>query len=170
LIAGQPPTSALPHCGTATEAAEQAGGDVKLQAAFTPPVKSNDDIARERGPGQLEAVVRTIAQKADNIDVLWQRYQAACANKPARRVVDGRDWFGIWAVQVGSSTSESFADAGLIALSGCGSARAEIVSAASFIRLGMLQAEENARRADVNPGTVRDIQRKYGMVWSEWGR
>jgi hypothetical protein len=34
----------------------------------------------------------------------------------------------------------------------------------------MIQAQENARRASVLPGELRDIRRRYRMDWQGWER
>jgi hypothetical protein len=41
-----------------------------------------------------------------------------------------------------------------------------MINAAVTIRLALQQAEENARRAGVYPGVVREIRKKYVMYWS----
>jgi hypothetical protein len=138
----------------------RSGGD-SGPTPLNVPAKSAADEARELGTVQFEMIVRAAARQADAIDRYWQQYQTKCPGAPAPRVLDGRDWFGIWANSstVGTSTAPR-----------CPLARAELVVAASKIRDAMKAAEEAARTAGVNPGTVRDIRRKHAMEWSNWDR
>ena len=48
--------------------------------------------------------------------------------------------------------------------------RADLIKAASQVRTAMKRAEEEARVAGLNPGTVRDIRRKLAMDWPNWDR
>ena len=135
--------------------------DSNVEKTLSPPVKSDTDLARERGIEQFEAAVRTLAQAADSIDLQWRRYRAACAGKHTYGTSYGRDWFGVWADPVvidNESTPE------------CRGLMSDIVTLAVRVSAGMQGAEENARRAGVYPGSRRDIRRKYSMDWVGWDR
>lgn len=127
-----------------------------LEATFNPSAKSDTDVARQRGAEQFETTVRALAQRADAVDTQWRRYRAACGGQNGSGASDGREWFGIWADKTSGS------DAG----SACAGFRHDMINAAVTIRLALQQAEENARRAGVYPGVVRDIRKKYVMYWS----
>jgi S1-C subfamily serine protease len=129
--------------------------DVRLEGAVNPALRSDTDLARERGTEQFEIAVRTLARRADAVDTQWQRYRVACAAQSASGAANGRDWFGIWA------EATSVGDAG----SACGTFRSDLVSIAAEIRRAMVQAEEIARRAGVYPGVVRDVRKKHVMYW-----
>jgi S1-C subfamily serine protease len=126
-----------------------------LEATFNPSAKSDTDLARQRGAEQFETTVRGLAHQADTVDAQWRRYRAACGGPSGSGAADGRDWFGIWVEQTTGS------DPG-----GCAGFRSDMIKAAVAIRLALQQAEENARRAGMYPGVVRDIRKKYVMYWS----
>jgi hypothetical protein len=126
-----------------------------LEATFNPSAKSDTDLARQRGVEQFETTVRGLAQQADAIDAQWRRYRTACGGQNGSAAADGRDWFGIWTDKTTGN------DPG-----GCAGFRSDLINAAVAIRQAMQQAEENARRAGVYPGVVRDIRKKYVMYWS----
>jgi hypothetical protein len=134
-------------------------GDTRLSAAFNPAVKSETDLRRERGGAQFEHDVQGYARLADSVDARWRQYQTLCAVTTAREVPDGRAWFGAWDAPASKESSPA-----------CGAARAALLDATVPIRTGMKQAEENARRADLAPGVIRDIRRKYAMDWTDWDR
>jgi hypothetical protein len=127
-----------------------------LEATFNPSDKSDTDLARQRGAEQFETTVRALAQQADAVDTHWRRYRAACGGQNGSDASDGRGWFGIWADKTSGS------DPG----SSCAGFRLDMINAAVTIRLALQQAEENARRAGVYPGVVREIRKKYVMYWS----
>ena len=160
-------------CGTAGADREQSSRDENLERVLNGSQKSATEAAREKGVLQFELTVRTLAREADLVDAWWKRYQAACADKPARHVPDGRDWFGVWTVPVVPPTLEITSNSPAIDKESspqCRSARSNIVAAAQPIRTEMAQAEERARRAGISPGVVRDIRKKYAMDWSDWDR
>jgi S1-C subfamily serine protease len=131
-----------------------------LEATFNPTAKSDTDLARQRGAEQFETTVRALAKQADALDTQWRRYRAACGGQNGSGASDGRDWFGIWADKTSGS------DPG----SSCAGFRRDLMNAAVAVRLALQQAEENARRAGVYPGVVRDIRKKYVMYWSRSDR
>jgi S1-C subfamily serine protease len=153
-----------------TDSGSPRTDDDQLDVALNAPEKSDTEAMRERGRQRFEAAVQTIARQADVIDTSWQRYQAMCAMKPARHVDDGRDWFGIWTAPLAPSTLGTASTSSPLdkeSSPDCRSARARIVSATSPIRAAMQEAEEDARRAGVSPGTMRDVRRALAMDWPE---
>jgi hypothetical protein len=174
LIHGYTETSpALRPCGVVHDDREPSRTEVTLEAAFNHREQSETERAIEKGTAQFEHLVQPLARQADVIDTWWQRYQAACALKPARHIVDGRDWFGIWTVNAVAGSHETISNSAFVETntsSECHAARANVIAAASSIRTEMSHAEESARRAGVPPGIVRSIQRKYAMDWSAWDR
>jgi hypothetical protein len=131
------------------------------ESVFNPTIKSETDLRRERGIKQLELAVQTLARMADGIDLQWQRYRNACAGKSPDGAAYGRDWFGIWSAPVTIDNQSA---------PGCRVILGDVVTLAVRVSTGMQQAAENARRADVYPGTARDIRRTYRMDWSGWDR
>jgi hypothetical protein len=119
-----------------------------------PPLKSDHDLVRERGADEFERAVIAMAQQADDLDTERRHYSTACKGHSSPRFVFGSRW--IWI------DNESLPECLLL--------RSDIASLAKGIRTGMEQALEDARRADVYPGTVRDIRRKYALDGSDWDR
>ena len=53
---------------------------------------------------------------------------------------------------------------------GCTNALSDAQGQANAVRDGVVAAEETARRADVYPGTRREILRKYRLDYAGWQR
>ena len=104
--------------------------------------------------------MRALAQQADVIDGEWRQYRAACADKVPGAVINGRDWFGILSNPAVINDSAP----------GCRALISDVSNRAVRINSGMQQAEENARRAGVDPGVAREMREKYSMDWPGWGR
>jgi S1-C subfamily serine protease len=158
LLDGQAAMSAAPRGGCGP-AADDAGRDASLDAAFKGAAKSDSEATRDRGVQQFEQAMRVLAHEADNIDVQWRRYVTSCTVKSPSRGSNGRDWFGIWSdATVGDDRSSPTCQHFLSDLKNVGSAIGQAVK----------QADERARRAGVYPGTIREIRRKYAMDWPGW--
>ena len=158
LFDGQAVTSA-PNGGCGAVSTSDSGRDAKLEAAFNRTAKSDADVTRERGTQQFEQAVRVLANQADNIDAQWHRYLANCTGKAVSRNPNGREWFGIWADPTIGNDQPSPSCQGFLH---------DLKSVAAAIAQAVQQADEQARRAGVFPGTIRDIRRRYSMAWSGW--
>lgn len=122
--------------------------------------KSDTDELRERGQEQFERAVQALARAADDVDVAWKQYRAACVGKyTVGTIVNGREWFGLYGDSVLLS-NETMPE--------CRARREALGRVANDIGDGMRQAEESARRAGVFPGTTRTIRAKYAMDWPGW--
>jgi len=168
LIEGRTTLSESPArgCGSARDDRPQPREPDRLEAAFSRARKSDTELSIEKGTAQFERMVQPLARDADVIDAWWRRYQAACTTTASRHAADGRGWFGVWMAQSGASGPESQA----VESPDCRAARANIVTAAGSVRAGMARAEEQARRAGVPPGIVRDVEKRYAMDWPTWDR
>jgi S1-C subfamily serine protease len=122
-----------------------------LAPAFS--TSSSTDHAREEGTRRYDEIVNAIGRKAKELDAYWDRIKASCAVRAAPGY--DHEWFGLWDRRA-TMTSTS---------SGCTSALADVDTAAGAIRDAMRQAEENARRASVLPGQLREIRRRHRMDW-----
>jgi S1-C subfamily serine protease len=123
------------------------------------PKKSETELMREQGAQRFEATVRTLVPVADEIDRLYKRYGFACQGQQTNAMAYGRDWFGVWSTPVAIDNESTPECRGLLS---------DLLRRATQVRSAMRDAEEQGRRADVYPGTRRDIRRKYGMDWSGW--
>ncbi len=120
--------------------------------------RSSTDDMRDDGMKTYEKIVAAVATRASELDSYWARIKQNCSV----RVFPGydREWFGIWDDRAGLSASET----------SCVSALNDLHELAGDVRSVMLQAQENARRASVLPGQLRDIRRRYRMDWQGWER
>ena len=127
-----------------------------LAPAFS--ARSDTDIAREQGTRRYQQVVEAAARQAAQLDSYWLRIKSNCS----LRVAPGhdREWFGLWD---GRAKLDS-ADAS------CGSAIREMEELAGEIRTVMSSAQEDARRAAVLPGELREIRRRHRMDWTGFER
>ena len=92
------------------------------------------------------------------LDAYWNRIKANCTV----RVAPGydREWFGLWDGRAKLDTPDP----------SCSSAVQELEEMAAQVRSVMGTAQEDARRASVLPGQLRDIRRRYRMDWTGFDR
>jgi S1-C subfamily serine protease len=127
-----------------------------LAPAFSP--RSSSDAAREDGTRRYNQLVEGAARQASQLDSYWERIKANCAV----RVSPGydREWFGVWDGRATLTSPDS----------SCGSAVKDLEGLAADVRSRMTQAQEDARRAAVLPGQLREIRRRYRMDWPGFDR
>src|SRR5712692_358962 len=130
-----------------------------LNQAMAPAGPSEADTMRQQAARAYEQTLAGLAQAADSLDRYWDRFKTACYRGRVAASYD-RDWFAIW---------DPRAMQGAVA-DGCESNFADIQRLAAQIRDRVVAAEEAARRADVYPGTRRDLRRKYRLDYSGWDR
>ena len=119
---------------------------------------SESDRQQQQGEEQLRARVRQLADAAGEIDAGWKRYRDQCYKSPISGNYD-RPWFAML-VPRGMP-----ADAG----GGCPSYYADLQSGANQFRTLMRRAIDDARRANVLPGTARDLLRTNRLEF-DWER
>jgi S1-C subfamily serine protease len=120
--------------------------------------RSSTDIAREEGTKRYGQIVEAVGRQASQLDAYWNRIKANCTV----RVVPGadREWFGLWDGRAKLDSPDS----------SCGSAVRELEDMAAQLREVMTTSQEEARRASVLPGELRDIRRRYRMDWPGFDR
>ena len=120
--------------------------------------RSATDTAREDGTRRYGQTVEAVARRASQLDSYWERIKANC---PVR-IASGydREWFGIWDGRVTLTSPDA----------SCGSAVDDLGDLAAEVRTVMAHAQEEARRAAVLPGQLRDIRRRYRMDWAGFER
>ena len=121
------------------------------------PMKSDHDLVRERGEDEFEQAIVALARQANDLETYRQRYSIACTGGSYAGLMFRNNRFEL----------VSMSNAGLPE---CLLLQSEIDGLSKAIRTGMEQAMEDARRADVYPGTVRDIRKKYALDESDLGR
>jgi V8-like Glu-specific endopeptidase len=149
LLQGGSPAPALPAAAPDTS---------PLQGAFTQ--KSPADERRELGGEAYQKKVAAVARRADSVDAVWAEFKAVCYSGAIKSAYD-REWFALWDMRGTVNRQMPY---------GCGARLDEINRYVDQLRTGMIEADEDARRADVYPGTRRDVRRKYRMDWPGWER
>jgi len=119
---------------------------------------SESDRQQQQGEEQLRARIGQLAQAATTIDDGWKRYRDQCYKSPIPGNYD-RPWFALL-VPRGMP-----ADAG----NGCPEYYKEMESGARRFHDLMRRAIDEARRANVLPGTGRDLLRQNRLEF-EWER
>ena len=120
--------------------------------------RSSTDIARETGTKRYAQIVEAVARQAVQLDAYWTRIKTNCT----MRVAPGydREWFGLWDGRATLDTPDA----------SCGAAVQELREMAGQLRTAMGTAQDEARRASVLPGQLRDIRRRYRMDWPGFDR
>jgi S1-C subfamily serine protease len=134
---------------------------VSLTQAMAPSpaaAPSSGDAARELGTRTYEQTVAELARRADSLDARWRSFVGVCYRGPSSNF--DRPWFALF---------DARAMQGVVP-QGCNSSFAEIRQAADGIRDGIRAADEVARRADVLPGTRRDVLRKNRLDYAGWDK
>ena len=120
--------------------------------------RSSTDVAREEGTKRYAQIVEGIARQSAQLDAYWNRIKANCTV----RVAPGydREWFGLWDGRTKLDTPDP----------SCGSAVTELTDMSAQVRTLMASSQEEARRASVLPGQLREIRRRYRMDWQGFDR
>jgi len=148
---------ALLSGGTINEPfAASAQQSVPLAPAFG--ARSSTDLARDEGTKRYRQVVEEVSRQAAQLDGYWNRIKTNCTVQVSPGYE--REWFGLWDGHARLDTPDP----------SCGSAVHELEEMASHVRLAMGTAQEEARRASVLPGQLRDIRRGYRMDWPGFER
>ncbi|HWI19073.1 MAG TPA: trypsin-like peptidase domain-containing protein [Vicinamibacterales bacterium] len=132
-----------------------AGGlqDIQSQARGT-----ESDRQQQQGEEQFRNAVRQLAMGANQIDAGWQRFRQQCYTSPIPGNYD-REWF---AVLVPRGIPGD-------AAAGCISYYQAVQSDIRQFHSLMQRATNDARRASVLPGTVRDVLRTNRLDF-DWDR
>jgi S1-C subfamily serine protease len=120
---------------------------------------SSADEARETGAVRYEQAMQAAAQRAAQIDQQWQRFNGNCLVNPQRS--DGqRDWFVLRDQPPTFKTPSTW----------CTSFAEDLQGYVRELGTFIARTNQEARRAGVFPGTMRDTRRKHRLDWSGWDR
>lgn len=127
-----------------------------LAPAFS--TSSSIDTARADGTRRYDQIIEAAGRTAAQLDGYWTRIKSNCAV----RVAPGydREWFGLWDGRTALTSPDA----------SCASAARDFGNMAAELRAALSTAQEEARRASVLPGEMRDIRRRYRMDWVGWER
>ena len=120
---------------------------------------SETETARRSGAVRFEQTLQQAAQRAEQIDAQFKRFTGNCLVTPITH--DGqRDWFVYRDQAPLFKTLDTW----------CTSFAGDLQGFARQFSTFMAEASEQARRAGVYPGTLRDTRRKYRLDWTGWDR
>ena len=120
---------------------------------------SETDLARRTGATRFEQTMQQAAQRADQIDAQFARFMSNCLVTAAAH--DGqRDWFVYRDRAPSFQTPDTW----------CTSFASDLQGYAQQFGTFMSEASEQARRAGVYPGSLREARRKYRLDWTGWDR
>jgi hypothetical protein len=127
--------------------------------AISPAVTSPVDQRRSEAAKAFEEAITVISRRADALDARWRNFRNTCYEG---RIVGSfeREWYALW---------DQRAMQGAVS-PGCGAYFGEIRQMAETIRDAVIAVEEAARRADVYPGTRRDVLRHWRLDYGGWSR
>lgn len=113
-----------------------------------------------RAEDAFDRRLAALAQQASRVDNLWNSFRGSC-NVTLRGgdYAGGREWLSLWD------------DLAQVDLSGgsCRDLFNQIVGLGQAVNSGMAAARDAARRA-LEPGEMREIQKRHSLDWSGWGR
>jgi S1-C subfamily serine protease len=132
--------------------------DQLVTPAPAAPAASGPD-PRQEGVRAFEETIARLAREADTLDSRWRPFIAGCYVGELRGAFD-RPWFALF---------DARAFQGAVS-AGCEASFAEFKQYAAEIRDGVRTADESARRADVYPGTRRDVLQRYRLNYDGWFR
>lgn len=117
---------------------------------------SEADRQQQQGEEQLRARIGQMAKAAGEIDDAWKGYRSQCYRSPIPGSYD-REWFALLRTMPDNAAA------------GCTGFYAEMERGAREFRTLMQRAINDARRASVLPGTVRDSLRQNRLDF-DWDR
>ena len=128
------------------------------RGALSPPA-SDADARRQRGAQQYQRDLAAVAQRAARLDDEWTRHKDRCriTTVPAGQT---REWFNLYDPRSPLHRTAEY----------CAAALNDLQRQADSIGTLMRAAEELARRADVYPGTRRDLRARQRLDYAGWDR
>jgi hypothetical protein len=118
---------------------------------------SDVDAARASGAARFDQAMQAAAQRADQIEEHWKRFRGNCQIDTVSSDAQ-REWFVVRDRAPGVKAADPW----------CTSYARDLQALVGQLSEFMTQASEQARRAGVYPGTLRDTRRKYRLDWSGW--
>lgn len=132
--------------------------DIKPMRPGASNEQSESDRRQEQGTEDFNARVESAARAADQLDDLWRRFRQVCYKTPITGNYD-REWFAIFVPHAVPGD----------AAAGCIDYYKSMQPEMQRFKTYMRTSVENARRANVLPGTVRDSLRAKRLQF-DWDR
>jgi hypothetical protein len=139
-----------------SKSAPAAEGSPPREAPATAAVSGHERVMAE---AEYSRRVADLARLADEIDRIWSGFRGTCGVSISDNSYESsREWLSLWqAVPVDLSSGH------------CRDLFNQIVGRGQSVNTGMAAAETDARRS-LPPGRIREIQARYSLDWSSWGR
>jgi hypothetical protein len=136
-----------------TAAAEDPGRAGTGATSFPAPPEPVPSAALDTYANRVAA----LAQQALRVDADWNTFVQACGVSVT--VPRSRGWFALW--EPGSLRVDLTSGV-------CRELHNEVVAGGEQVKGAMLAAAEEARRAGLLPGALREIRARYDMDWVGW--
>jgi hypothetical protein len=133
------------------------GGSPSPYQQLAPAVPSQTDQRRANAERAYQQALEAIARRASTLDDRWRNFKAGCYSGTVAANLE-HEWFGFW---------DPKALPGAVAPQ-CESLWGDLQGMAQTIRNEVMAANEAARRADILPGTRRDLLRRYKLAYPAW--
>lgn len=144
LLEGRP--AAVPHGGANLARAASADGGTPGQAEA--------DLRREAASARLDAALASLARHAREYWAMEQEYDRVCRGIGPDGTPPG--------LALGTSRNEAHPQ--------CRAFKSRMDERLAWIREQLGALDEEARRAGVYPGVVRELRSRYGLDEDRWGR
>jgi hypothetical protein len=123
----------------------------------SPAVATTAEVKSEE---TFEQRVATLAQQSSRVDNLWNGFRSSCNVTLRGGDYDGaREWLSLWDGQAQVDLSSG----------SCRDLFNQIIGLGEAVNSGMVAAENSARQ-DLDPGKIREVQRRHSLDWAGWGR
>ena len=123
------------------------------------PSASQTDTSRQAGEARFAQAMQMAADRADQVDTQWKKLSSNCLLAPMASDAQ-RPWFVLRDQPATFTTGDAW----------CGSFAGDIRTYVRQFSTFMAQVSEDARKAGVYPGIMRDARRKHRLDWSGWDR
>lgn len=120
---------------------------------------AESDRRQQRGEQDFMQRIGSAEQVASQLDQVWQRFRSICYKSPIRGSFD-REWFAVFTP--GAIPGDAAA--------GCIDFYQSMLTEINKLRDYMRSAVQDARRANVLPGTIRDTLRSKRLQSDAWDR
>jgi hypothetical protein len=120
----------------------------------TNPPRTPAEVAavRELASRDFDAAIATLGMRAAEVDRAWTAYRSSCVSTTVPLNNRSREWFGLLDGSIVRPTDDA-----------CEQGFAEVERLAQSVNAGLDTARDAARRADVLPGRMREVQQRYNL-------
>jgi hypothetical protein len=154
VVGGGPTSPLVSNVPSVPNAAPVVAAVLPPAVAKAPQNASEVGVNREQGVRDLDAAAVAMAGAAADIDVAWARFKGQCLGgfTVTAKAGSGREWYALAADQVRTPNDDA-----------CRATYADLVSRAKGFVAQLDTVEDAARKADVMPGTVREVFERHHL-------